>query len=66
MIANNQSISPDRVKHRQCALETIRKWQKEVQGKDEMECMQILLGHLQRVKGMDGLAMELANEYGET
>ncbi|XP_003391780.1 PREDICTED: uncharacterized protein LOC100638322 [Amphimedon queenslandica] len=61
---NNQSISPERVKHRQCALETIRKWQKEVEGKDEMECMQILLGHLQRVKGMGGLAMELANEYG--
>ena len=65
--ANNNSIAPERVRHRQCALETIRKWQKEdtLKEKDEKECMTILLNNLKAVKGLEGLANELANEHGE-
>ena len=65
--ANNNSIAPERVRHRQCALETIRKWQKEdaLKEKDEKECMTILLNSLKTVKGLEGLANELANEHGE-
>ena len=65
--ANNNSIAPERVRHRQCALETIRKWQKEdaLKEKDEKECMTILLNNLKAVKGLEGLANELANEYGK-
>lgn len=65
--ANNNSIAPERVRHRQCALETIRKWQKEdaLKEKDEKECMTILLNNLKTVKGLEGLANELANEHGK-
>jgi hypothetical protein len=66
--AANAGMAPERVKHRQCAWETLSKWQKETPSlKDMTEKQQIgeLLTCLHKIKDMDGLAIELALKYSK-
>ena len=65
--ADYDSMAPERAKHRQCALDTVRKWQREQaeKGTSEEETLLKLLTCFQCVKGMDELAMELAVKHGQ-
>lgn len=63
-----ESMAQENVKHRRCALDTLRKWQKDPSVKEmsEGESLLKLLTCLQGVKGMNDLATELAIKHGKS
>ena len=47
-----------------CSLEILQKWRLSVQGRDEMESLEQLLNAVNKVKGLQGIANELALRNG--
>lgn len=56
---------PTSTQHRNCALETLRRWrQSSLKEEDEGEALKSLLTVLRKISGCEGLAERLCSEHG--
>ena len=64
--AASEGIEPEKARFRQCAVQTIEKWQLEpsVKDLDERDKMKRLLTCLQGIKGINIMAVQLAIKHG--
>ena len=64
--AASESIEPENARFRQCAVQTIERWQLEpsVKDLDERDKMKRLLTCLQGIKGKNIMAVQLAVKHG--
>ena len=64
--AASEGIEPENARFRQCAVQTIEKWQLEpsVKDLDERDKMKRLLTCLQGIKGNNIIAVQLAIKHG--